>query len=86
MIMMNFCRLTSFSAAAKASRRAPMLTGFDSAMDESARPEDDHDTLGKMPSPMGKRTKIRGRPRKRKSTLTPDELSTLICGEDDLVA
>ena len=41
------------------------------------------DTLGKMPSPMAKRTKIRGLPRKRKSTLTPDELQALISTNGD---
>jgi hypothetical protein len=33
-------------------------------------------------SPMAKRTKIRGRPRNRKSTLSPEELAALI-GADD---
>ncbi|KAF7197712.1 hypothetical protein HII31_00801 [Pseudocercospora fuligena] len=55
--------------------------GLDGVIDE---PEDD--TLGKMPgddtlgriSPMAKRTKIKGRPRKRKSTLSPEELETLL--------
>ena len=37
------------------------------------------DTLGKlMPSPMAKKTKIRGRPKRRKSTLSPEELEELI--------
>jgi hypothetical protein len=53
--------------------------------------ERDDDTLGPMPgdetlerlgrrggSPMAKRTKIRGRPKKRKSTLSPEELESLI--------
>lgn len=44
------------------------------------------DTLGKMVpmSPMAKKTKIRGRPKRRKSTLSPEELEALIgaAGED----
>ncbi|KAK5121155.1 hypothetical protein LTR85_005639 [Meristemomyces frigidus] len=40
--------------------------------------EDEHDdTLGKMPSPV-KKTKIRGRPKRRKSTLNPEELEELL--------
>ncbi|EME82621.1 uncharacterized protein MYCFIDRAFT_80258 [Pseudocercospora fijiensis CIRAD86] len=62
-------------------RREDRPFGLDGVLDE---PEDD--TLGKMPgddtlgriSPMAKRTKIKGRPRKRKSTLSPEELETLL--------
>lgn len=46
--------------------------------------ERDDDTLGQMmplPSPMAKKSKIRGRPRKkRKSTLSPEELEELMVG------
>jgi hypothetical protein len=66
-----------------AARRAPL--------DEDR----DEDTLGKMPgdvtlgkvvSPIAKKTKIRGRARRRKSTLLPDELEAMLVagrGEDD---
>lgn len=72
------------SKQARSTKRSPPL-GLDGAMDEA-----DDDTLGKMPgdvtlgkkivatSPMGKKTKIRGRPRKRKSTLSPDELEAIM--------
>lgn len=71
---------------ARTKRALPALpSGVDEAMDD----ERDEDTLGKMPgdvtlgkmvstSPMGKKTKIRGRPRKRKSTLSPDELEAIM--------
>ncbi|CAK3754604.1 Hypothetical predicted protein [Lecanosticta acicola] len=68
----------------KASRRAqvPAYSGLGGSLDELANERDD-DTLGKMPSPMGKRTKIRGRPRKRKSTLSPEELETLLVADEE---
>nr|POE66117.1 hypothetical protein CFP56_54379 [Quercus suber] len=44
--------------------------------------EEQDDTLGKMPSPV-KRTKIKGRPRRRKSTLSPEELEALIQAAGD---
>lgn len=48
------------------------------AMDGAGDSELD-DTLGKMmPSPMAKKTKIKGRPRRRKSTLSPEELEALL--------
>lgn len=69
------------------TKRAPPVAslGLDGAMDD----ERDDDTLGKMPgdvtlgkmvstSPMAKKTRIRGRPRKRKSTLSPDELEAIM--------
>lgn len=52
-------------------------TGNADAVNVSMHSKED-DTLGRMPSPMTKRTKIRGRPRKRKSTLSPDELQALM--------
>lgn len=62
-------------------RGRAQIFGVDGTSDEQ-----DDDTLGKMPgdqtlgriSPMAKRTKIKGRPRKRKSTLSPEELETLL--------
>lgn len=66
----------------KASRRAHVRateSNLNGGLDELAH----DDTLGKMPSPMGKRTKIRGRPKKRKSTLTAEELETLVFADDD---
>jgi hypothetical protein len=42
------------------------------------------DTLGKMmPTPVVKKTKIKGRPRRRKSTLSPEELEELMMNADD---
>lgn len=65
----------------KASRRDQVpAANLNGSLDELSNDRDD-DTLGKMPSPMGKRTKIKGRPRKRKSTLTPDEFATLLLDE-----
>lgn len=76
-------------AAAERARTkgAPTLAphGLDGAMDD----ELGEDTLGKMPgdktlgkviskSPMAKKTRIKGRPRKRKSTLLPDELEAIM--------
>lgn len=68
----------------KGSKRAqiPAYGGLGDSLDELANDKDE-DTLGKMPSPMGKRTKIRGRPRKRKSTLSPEELETLLVGDEE---
>ncbi|KAK4626102.1 hypothetical protein CLAFUW4_04681 [Fulvia fulva] len=66
----------------KASRRAQLPDyGLDGSLDELAHDKrDDGDTLGKMLSPMSKRTRINGRARRRrKSTLNPEELESLIC-------
>ncbi|KAI5359409.1 Putative afadin/alpha-actinin-binding protein [Septoria linicola] len=46
------------------------------------------DTLGKMDlggSPMAKKTRIKGRPKKRKSTLTRDEMASLLVLDDEPV-
>ncbi|KAK3723142.1 hypothetical protein LTR37_001865 [Vermiconidia calcicola] len=60
-------------SATSASRSAVPL-----AVDGAADSELD-DTLGKMmPSPV-KKTRIKGRPRRRKSTLSPEELEELMC-------
>ena len=46
---------------------------------DGANDSERDDTLGKMmPSPAVKKTKIRGRPKRRKSTLSPEELEELI--------
>ena len=68
--------LASTSGNVNASTFVPPQ-GVDGAGDER---EGEDDTLGKMmPSPMAKRTKIRGRPtRRRKSTLSPEELEELM--------
>ncbi|TKA77929.1 hypothetical protein B0A55_03711 [Friedmanniomyces simplex] len=47
--------------------------GLDGAGDEEL-----DDTLGKLASPMVKKTRIRGRPKRRKSTLNPEELEELL--------
>jgi hypothetical protein len=71
------------AARAKSCARVP-ASGMNGSIDEE---EKDDDTLGKMPgdatlgkifSPIAKKTRIKGRPRKRKSTLSPDELEALI--------
>jgi len=54
------------------------------AFDGAAYSEQD-DTLGKMmPSPMAKKSKIRGRPKRRKSTLSPEELEALLVESEGL--
>lgn len=50
--------------------------GLDGASDGDAA-EEQEDTLGRM-SPIVKKTKIRGRPKRRKSTLSPEELEELM--------
>ena len=61
------------AAAAKEADDARFRVG---GLDGAADSERD-DTLGKM-SPVVKKTKIRGRPKRRKSTLSPEELEELI--------
>lgn len=68
---------------ARNKRAPPPVEG---AMDD----ERDEDALGKMPGNMtlgktiaAKKTKIRGRPRKRKSTLLPDELEAIMAAKDE---
>ena len=64
------------STSGNASKTSVPSLGLDGAADEV-----DDDTLGKMmPSPMAKKTKIKGRPRRRKSTLSPEELEELMVG------
>lgn len=54
------------------------LGGFDGAADGEL-----DDTLGKLvPSPVAKKTRIRGRPKRRKSTLSPEELEELMMSAD----
>ncbi|KAI7367395.1 hypothetical protein KC354_g3464 [Hortaea werneckii] len=49
--------------------------------DEDAGDDDEDDTLGQIPPSAVKRTKIKGRPmRRRKSTLNPEELEELLIG------
>lgn len=55
------------------------LDGLDGAGDSER-----DDTLGSMmPSPMVKKTKIKGRPKRRKSTLNPEELEALLAARED---
>jgi len=54
------------------------LLGLDGAGDV----EEQDDTLGKIVSPV-KKTKIRGRPKRRKSTLSPEELEELMMAAED---
>lgn len=74
---------TASKGSDKPSTRATSVpvTGLNDSLDELSN-ERDGDTVGKM-SPMGKKTKIRGRPKKRKSTLTPDEFASLIYTGDE---
>ncbi|GIZ42824.1 hypothetical protein CKM354_000607800 [Cercospora kikuchii] len=54
--------------------------------DDTLRRMEGNDTLGNMDlpgSPMAKKTRIRGRPKKRKSTLTRDEMASLLVMEDN---
>ncbi len=54
------------------------------ALDGAADSEQE-DTLGKMmPTPVTKKTKIKGRPRRRKSTLSPEELEELMMNAEDV--
>ncbi|KAK1824015.1 hypothetical protein LTR12_001548 [Friedmanniomyces endolithicus] len=55
-----------------AAKKIPL--GLDGTCDE----EEQDDTLGKLASPMVKKTRIRGRPKRRKSTLNPEELEELL--------
>ena len=65
-------------SARKSKRVEPRVSfGLDGAGEEEI-----DDTLGKMPSPV-KKTKIRGRPKRRKSTLNPEELEQLLMIGDD---
>lgn len=53
------------------------------SMDGAADSEQD-DTVGKlMPTPIAKKTKIKGRPRRRKSTLSPEELEALLVENEE---
>jgi hypothetical protein len=65
------------SSASKRSRGAasavPAPIGVDGTIDD-----EQDDTLGKMVSPMVRKTKIKGRPKRRKSTLNPEELEALL--------
>jgi hypothetical protein len=77
------------AAAAAARTKSPahvLVNGTDDCMNEEK-----DDTLGKMPgdTTLGKifspirTTRIKGRPRKRKSTLSPDELEALIGASEE---
>lgn len=65
--------------ASRKPRRSDVQVSF--GLDGPADEEQD-DTLGKMPSPV-KKTKIRGRPKRRKSTLNPAELEELLMSAAD---
>ena len=66
------------SSKGRRRRETGVLLGIDTAGDE-----EQDDTLGKLvASPMAKKTKIRGRPKRRKSTLNPEELEALLMSGD----
>ena len=81
-------------SSSRVSRRQniqPSDFGLDGTTDMDMQPGDDtlgkmegDDTLGKMGgSPMAKKTRIRGRPKKRRSTLSRDELASLLVVDDE---
>ena len=68
---------------ARSGAGASLAFGLDGAADVDGDRGEQDDTLGKMQSPVLKRTKIRGRPKKRrKSTLSPEELEELMVGAE----
>lgn len=69
-------KLPRSTAGTNGVTKVKVSFGLDGALDA-----EQDDTLGKM-SPMAKKTKIRGRPKRRKSTLSPDELEELIKSTD----
>ncbi|KAK4555868.1 hypothetical protein LTR86_007088 [Recurvomyces mirabilis] len=66
-------------SSSKRSRSTRVSFGYDGA---DNRDEEQDDTLGKIVSPIARKTKIRGRPKRRKSTLNPDELEALLMVDD----
>ena len=65
------------SATKKAgNKETARLSGF--ALNGAAGDEEQDDTLGRLPSSPVKKTKIRGRPKRRKSTLSGAELEELL--------
>ncbi|KAK3672727.1 hypothetical protein LTR78_007313 [Recurvomyces mirabilis] len=66
-------------STSKRSRSTRVSFCYDRADD---RDEEQDDTLGKIVSPIARKTKIRGRPKRRKSTLNPDELEALLMVDD----
>jgi len=68
-----------FASARKEKHRTTKVSvSFGS---DGARDEEQDDTVGKIVSPI-KKTKIRGRPKRRKSTLSPEELEELMMAAD----
>ncbi|KAK3067642.1 hypothetical protein LTR53_015366 [Teratosphaeriaceae sp. CCFEE 6253] len=64
---------------AKSTRTTRRVSfGADGAADQEL-----DDTLGKLASPAVKKTRIKGRPRRRKSTLSPEELEQLLLSAQD---
>lgn len=70
-------RMTVDEKLSAVAQEAAAVRELDHA-DEDAR---DHDTLGKMPTQI-KKTRITGRPKRRKSTLSRDELAELLQSEE----
>ncbi|KAK5698514.1 hypothetical protein LTR17_023606 [Elasticomyces elasticus] len=64
---------TTTKSVTRSGNRRRLSFGLDGAADE-----EQDDTLGKLASPMVKKTRIRGRPKRRKSTLNPEELEELL--------
>ncbi|KAK0897185.1 hypothetical protein LTR91_011576 [Friedmanniomyces endolithicus] len=64
------------SPSRSAAKKMPF--GLDGANDGMCDEEEQDDTLGKLASPMVKKTRIRERPKRWKSTLNPEELEELL--------
>ncbi|KAK0327312.1 hypothetical protein LTR82_002075 [Friedmanniomyces endolithicus] len=63
----------------RSARHPPLgLDGANGGIRDVVDEEEQDDTLGKLASPMVKKTRIRGRPKRRKSTLNPEELEELL--------
>jgi hypothetical protein len=74
--------LESRLSTSKKSRGAASSRRMSFGIDGAADGEQD-DTLGKIVSPMVRKTKIKGRPKRRKSTLNPEELEALLLVSND---
>ena len=68
-------------AADAQTRKRDVMPALDGAADENDELQDD-DTLGQIVSPVRK-TKIRGRAKRRKSTLSREELAELLVVGDE---
>lgn len=77
----NFGKASQFKSKLPRSTNADVKPAASFGLDGAADAEQD-DTLGRM-SPVVKKTKIKGRPKRRKSTLSPEELDELMKSTED---